>query len=585
MRKLSFVVVLGFLLAASACGGNGGGAADGGTADVTEGDDDLGMTDQAAADIPEADVAADCNPNWVLQFFAIEDGMALTSNKQYSVQAQLFNPVSGEWLAGETITFAVSGDGSASFQNSEGTTNANGVAEATLETGSDEGMEYTLTISHQCVAPVSIKVQVQQPAMGSLFVALEVSDEVLLIDPGPSLEVYVDELSTLCAAAVYTDPLGQKVPFPPGETSVEIPNVVAGPAYIVVAVARDLGGQVIGAACGEGVNVLVDKTTEVSLVLAPLALDPTGTYQFQLKADLATLLLDEQVDPGVTLLDLATGAGAAVTEAIVDDLAPWFEEGFPEECGDVPAAIAAGVDSTLEGYPPTGVADAAEQSASLLDSLLDSVTVAGKLDLQPAPESAFLAELEYQSVTFSGQLPCDGCEAKLTVTKDLFDLGEIHLQLGEQSFELTPEGYDQFTVSAFDFGISPGRFKVYAFVNLVLPSLGIEDAIDGVFPDLIDCEAVVDAVDEETMNCLTFNSPQIDPIASCESAVAGLTDEFYLALAGYTAPQHLACSGTGQFNDQNGDLEADELSVSLSGDFMHDGESAGTFMYPLTAEK
>ena len=574
MRLHALVVVLAFYLC-SACGGGGGDPADvaasgdGAVADV--------VVPVNAAEIPLAETGQNCNPNWVLQFFGIEEGMALTSNKQYAVQAQLFNPATGEWLSGETVSFSISGEGGAHFVAPDGTTNENGVAEAMLETGATEGVD--------CTDSASLKVHVQPPAVGSLLVSLEVSDEVLLIDPGPSLEVYVDKLSTLCAAAVYTDPMGQKVPLPAGETVVEIPNVEAGPAYVVVAVARDLVGQVIGAACEEGVNVLVDKTTEVSLKLSPLALAPEGTYQFELKADLANLLKEEQADPGATLLDLATGAGGAVTEAIVDDLAPWFEEGFPEECGDVPAAIGAGVDAALEGYPPTGVEDAAAQSAALLESLLDSVTVAGKLDLQPAPEGVFTAELEYQTVTFSGQLPCDGCEDKLTVTKDLFDLGEIHLQLGEQSFQLAPEGYDQFTVSSFDLGLSPGRFKLYAFVNLVLPASGVEDAIDGVFPDYIDCEVVVDAVDEETMNCLKFNSPQIDPVASCESAVAGLTDEYYQALATYTVPQHLACSGTGQFSDTDGDLAADEFSVSFNGDFMHDGEPAGTFMYPFSAEK
>ena len=598
MRMTELVFFLGLFLIAPACGGGGGGGGgDGGPADTVDGGPDLPTADRGGRDGPGKDAGSECNPNWVLKFFALEDGMPLTSNKSYAIQASLFNPAAGEWLSGETVSFSISGEGDAQFVTAEGVTNESGVAEATLDTGADEGVQYTLTISHPCTGSASLTVHVQQPAMGSLFVTLEVSDDVLLIDPGPSLEVYVDELSTLCAAAVYTDPLGQKVPLPAGESTVEIPNVVAGPAYIVVGVARDLAGQVIGAACEEGVNVLVDVTTDVALTLAPLALDPAGTYQFELNADFSTLLDQYPEQPGAILLEQVAGMGDVVAARILTDMEPWFEDGFPEECGDVPAEIASAAGSATAGFPPNVMNDLAAASPEVLDHFLDSVIFSGKLKLEAGVEPGkFLATVSFAAISYNWDGLCfwmDTCPEQLQlVPKDKFDYGEIHLQLDEQQFELALEGYDQCLVSPFDLGLSPGRFKLYAFVSVFMRSFdtGNEifefgDGVGGLFNSLVDCEELLDKVDEETMTCLKLSASQIDPLASCQAALGEMKDSFYEATAVYTAPQHLAAQGEGLVLDENGDLEADGLTGQFHGDYIHDGEAAGAFQYPFTAEK
>jgi hypothetical protein len=582
MRTLHITVVC-VLLVFTRCSGGGTGSDDTGdkpdlTIQEMAGDDAMLVETVQEVEKPS------CSDNLVIEVFGLLDGIVLETGKEYTVQARIFDSVLKKEVTGETVTFSLVGSGDAKLLQNSAVTNEFGVAAVQLATGDTSGVDYTLNVANDCAGAASLAFETGDPEQGDLVVKLSLSQEVVDLGETLELEVYVDQYSTLCAAADFADPKGAMTPVPQGTMTVTIPDVLAGPSYIVVVIGADPQGLHIAAGCEEAVNILPEKTTETNVELFPIAVAPQGHYDIMVPVLFKQLLQGKWQDPAPILQQMTEQLAADISAAINEDLLPWYDDGIPEECPDALAQIEDDVAAALSQLPPEGVTQMAGESNAMLEQLLDSVTVTGQLELVLANEAGvYNATLDVLGAAFSGGPSCaPDCT---TFTQDFFDLGEVHLQVEQSLFDITAEGADGIQIAPFQWTLSPGRFLLYAFVNVVMPEYGFEKGVDHLFQSLVDCEELVKAIDETTVACLKFHAAQIDMQKSCEDVMKGLHTQFYQQFAGLTAPQHLQTFGSGTLLDDDGDMKADGLQGSLTGDYLHDGITAGAFQFPLTGEK
>lgn len=581
MRLVTIIALIG-IAALAGCGGGGSGAGDTLVSADSEGKD-AAAEDVGLPDIQE-EMKKSCSDNLVIEVFGLLEGVTLETGKEYTVQARIYDSFFKKEVPGENVVFSLVGAGDAQLLSTEAVTNEFGVAAVQLATGEISGVDYTLSVANECAGAASLTFMTGEPQQGDLVVHVTLSQEVIDMGETISLEVYLDQYSTLCAAADFADPKGALTPIPDGADTVTLTDVLSGPSYIVVVIGVDAVGQHVAAGCQEGINVAPDMTAETTVTLNPISIAPQGFYDVSFPVAFKDLLQGKWVDPAQLLETMTANLAGDISEAINQDLLPWYEEGIPEDCGAALAQIESDVAGALAGLPDAKVTKLAQDSNALLESLLESVTINAELQLDPAGDPwACNATLDVKSAKFAGQPECaPGCT---DYTHDLFDLGEVHLQVSEAQFEFTAQGADGFIMNQFQLALSPGRFLLFAFVNIAMPEAGLDNSVDKMFNSLVDCEQLVKDIDETTMACLKFHAAQVDPQKSCENVMKELKTRFYAEFAPLTAPQHLQTSGNGKILDDDKDMKADGLDGLLVGDYMHGGLTVGPFQFPLTGVK
>jgi hypothetical protein len=573
--------VLAVLLAG--CAGGSGNGGDGGPPESDASGDGRVPADLQAGEGLGSDQAEEpppgCNPNWVLEVFNFEDGISLEVGKKYAVEARLVNPTLGTSVQGETIQFALSGEGDASLTDTSAVTSEFGIAGILVDAGTQIGVTYTITVSHPCTASDSATFNSIEPQSGSVTVTVTVPDEVLALVPDPKIVVYADANAGLCAAVDVGNPGGLAVQVPDGTDTVEIPHLLVGPGYTVTAVAENPAGLPVASACQQKVVVLTGKTTQVALTLSTVTIDPAGKYELELTLSLSDLLPALGTAPEAALLDLLNAAAPALSQAILDDLAVWFPDGYPEDCGDVPAEVTAGIAAALAALPGQEATELAAQAPAWMAEWLNAVVVAGTLDVSAAAQpGSYDGTITYGSVSYSGKPPCadPGCSSLLTVTADQFDQSEVHFDWEKDPLVLNASGIDGLVVPAAGLSLSAGRIALRAFSSLALAGVGQDAGLSGLLASAIDCDAAVAAIKAETLACIQFNAPQTDPLASCIAYRQALPAQLFGLLQGYAGPQGMEVSGPLVMQDPEPDLDANALEGVLSGAATAGGADIGT---------
>jgi len=582
-----------FLLGCGGGSGGGGGDAEELPTDIAADADSNGLPNDSAGDVDVAEDVLDdgssfeagCNANWEIEVFNFEDGLSLEVGKKYSIQARLFNPVMGTSVGGEIITFALEGDGDATLVQTEDQTSEFGIAETLLDAGTLVGKTYEFTVSHKCAGSDSATFHSIEPQSGTIKVTVSVPPEVFDLTEEVDLKVYVDSSAGLCAMVDLTDPSGMEVSVT-AEGTATATNLLVGPGYAVTALARSPDGLPVAAACKDKVVVLTGKETAVDLTLAILRAEASGTYDFDLVVPVSTALGPLGPDPAVTLADLYTGVPAALAAAIEADLAVWFPEGWPEDCGDVHGELVAGVAAGLGEFPPAAVKEIYQWDTwAGLEAFLSEVRISGKLVVADASgPDAYTGTLTYQGMEYSGGEICffDGCSDALVVTQDEFDQGDVQLDFQSDTIEFSVTGKLDIVIMEKTLSVSLGRIALRAFTKFFLYAYPHFSDLVGA---TVNCGAVTAGIKPETAACIEFNAPQTDIAGSCEAYKQTLPAQFYGGLSGYTAQQGLAVSGSGILVDLDDDLTADGLQGVLQGLVKSGGADGVSMDVPLDAKK
>ncbi len=579
-------VVLGLVLAALVGCGGGDGKGDASPADVASGD---GKVDSSSMELREPeDIPPQCpSSSWVMEFFGIEDGMTIETGETMLLQARIFDNVMGETVEGAEVTFSLTGDGDAELLETTALTSELGVAAVSFSTGTKLDVEYTVKASNPCADEQSVILSTVAPEQGSFLITYALSEELSATWDQVTIVAHADTKIPLCGAVDYTKPGSQGVELPPGEDTVELTQIQAKAAYVVFGVAYNPDGVPVGGGCMEGVSVMPDKTTEVDVTIESLAMNPAGGYDLSVQVAAKDLMAAQWIDAGSVIEQIIAESGQTIGQKVLDDILIFFPDGLPD-CGDMDAAedIQASIDAGLEKLDTADANWLATNTEDWLSTLAGNVLFKGKLMVEESPQSqTWTATWTVESMEFAGPVDCGeaDCESWLLFASETFGLGDVHIDIGQEVFDVVSTGFTELEVQPFDLPIAPGKLVLFAFNNIVLKKRGLSNELVELFETIFICNALLAQVSAQTIACI--NKAETQLVESCEAAVAGMAAQFYGELAAFTAEQHLAATGILTSKDDDNDLTVDALTGNLEGDFMLGGESEATFILPFDAVK
>lgn len=585
MKSVGRSVLLGLVVTLMAgCGGTGG--EDNPPVDARS--EDSGP-DLAAPDLGEPeDVKPICpSSSWVMEIFGIADGMTIETGETMVLQARIYDSVMGVTVAGAEVTFSLGGDGDAMLLETAAVTSDLGVASVNFDTGTKPGVEYTVKVANPCTAEASVTLTTVAPEQGSFLITYTLSQELTSTWEQLKVVAYASNSIPLCGAVSYTNPGSQGVELPAGESTVELTQIQANAAYVVFGVAYNADGVPVGGGCADKISVMPDKTTEAEVVIESLAMNPVGGYDLTVQVPAADLMAAKWVDAGAVAEQIVAQSGQTIGQKVLDDILIYFPEGLPD-CGEVDAAqdIQASVDAGLESIDSGNIDWLAAHADSWLSTLAANVVFKGKLMVEETGESQIWSGTwTIESMEFAGPIPCSSgdCGGMLLFLPETFGLGDVHIDLDQEIFQLVATGFADLDVETIELPIAPGKLVLFAFDNIVLKELGLPNEVAELFKATFNCSALMAAVSAQTIACI--NKPQSQLIESCDAAVAGMATQFYGTLSAFTAQQHLASGGKLVSQDPDNDLNVDSLSGNLEGDFVLGGATEATFILPFEAVK
>ena len=334
MRRLCTLVTLAAALVLAACGGGSEGG------DGRDAQGDVAVPD-ASSDDARPDLGGDtladvpAGETLVLEFVSAGD-VSVVENSSYDLQVRAYYTPSYAFAVGVPITLSLAGEGDAQLTVAICTTDDNGMCEAGFHSGSTVGAVYTLTASADGAASISQTLTVVGMATGTLIVtpALQFAPQ-----GGETLTLWLVPGTYICGQ---TGPLDKptdthkELQVTDLVTPLTIEALPEAPRWAVVALVTRADGNPLAGGCVDDFAILAEgEPTEVTLDLAKLDLNATGTYAFT-----ATTSLAPWIDPG--LAEIPAHLQAHFT---ADTLAQTLHDGFF-------AALDAKVHNEHAGYKP-----------------------------------------------------------------------------------------------------------------------------------------------------------------------------------------------------------------------------------------
>jgi len=582
MTKLGMLMglVAALALMVGCDGGSGGNGDPGG--DTVQGDVVAQDTPAGTDSIEDFDPGGECTVELVLELFNGASPLVLEVDREYALQARVYNPLTGDTPEGEDVTFTLTEDGDAEVLQAKATTDGFGVAAVDLSTGTQAPVVYDLRIDTPCAPGIDVVLDIQAHATGSIVLSFAVGPDVE--EPGKitSFGVYVSQSGMLCAAADPASPAADMAlhTLDAGDTQLLIEDAVAGPGYTIMVVGYDSGDLPVGAGCTEGINVFAGKETTAEVTLGPLGVSPAGSYQITMTPDFGMLTAGHA--PGWSGA-LAAGLDAVpgdVKTAVLDGILVWMDDGvLPEQCDDVSVEIDDSVDAWAGDNLPAAWAAGLEDLDTPLQDLLTDPVFGASLAIEGGAFGAgCVGTLDIKSVAFSWTA------GDATFMDADFDTGEAWLNADDSDITCDVTPANELVIDEFDLYLNPGRLLLFAFVNVVLP-----DAADGatsmvdLFTAHFDCAAMLSGVQQSTLTCI--NRPMSELVEDCEDAVYAALGGYLSLAAAVGGDQMLVVSGTSALIDDDKDLEADALDGTLTGTWILDGNENGAVTVPFTGPK
>lgn len=583
-----FIVTLVSLL--PMCGGGGDSGTDGTAPDPDAATD-------TTAEVSEKDLVEDalppCSGSWVLEFFGVEQGMTVETGRTYPIQARMYDQATLQFVQGEPLEFELVGEGDAKLGTTQASTDANGSVEISLQTGTQAGVSYSITVSHRCAMEISLSLSTIEPDKGTFVITVEQTPELQALGSDLTVTLYLDNTIPYCAAFDYTKPTGIPVAVPSGQTAIEYTEALASSAYLITGVAVDHKGLPLGGGCTEGVFVLKDATEEVTVTLEPLDLNPVGSYDATLSGNVHSLIPETLRDPGRELYDLLDNSAETIATHILDDLAPFFPEGIPTVCNENPVDIPTEIRDSIslglgQNFPPAPFPAIRDDSAALMADLLGDVEFTMTFTVQPKQGEGYPAKLHVTQIQLGGALPCGtDCAQLLTIPFDAFKGGEVVFEWEDVESSLTTSDLTQWALPEYQVSLRAGKLFMLTFVRTVLPAYGLSDSIEELLKPLYNCTSLVSGISFQTTTCLNKNVQFF--VDSCNQAINDIRLQFYTAFGGLLAEQMLEGVFSGTMNDPNNDLKAESMEGTFKGNFVLETggtpTSQATFEWPFAADK
>lgn len=585
-KLITFSLASLLALSTTACGDDAGGAIDVETEEP--GDEPNDEPGDEPSDEPGDDVPVEPEDVWeAILIPSMATDVELPNKGFQKLGVSLVSTqgdMAGEGLVGESIKWGVeTGTESVYFSVKKSDTGENGNAWATLYATEVSGEAVVVVSSDLAPKPVKFNVRVLDVPTGNLNAKTHYNGKAPV--ENYSIRLY-DGKQVQCAGidlenGVITDyRTGEEVTplLDPVDASTALfENLSLEQRYAVVAYGYAANGAPVAAGCiDSGTDVYASQTTDVTVYLDTIDLDPVTTYHVRSYFDLGDIvsslgsvgktintMTDVAANPGSALYGFVYDIIADATISLIAQVLDWLVNEF-------------GFKTQFINYINNMVtkSNALNQIgffACQLGNIVHSMELMGDLDMQKEGDVELSGNSAYNGLAVYWRSGCSGstdpnCGRYALSARELNDAVGTNVDLLEGSWNGSlANGYDKLAIETHDLSFHYGRIVVALILNVLLPKVSNGNTtIEGAFSYWINCNSVGDwlhnvlADADDTFFGVISNDwyATSNTRGWCRSAVSGLVGLLNFASSFATlkkANSNIRLSGTAMLEDSNGD--------------------------------
>lgn len=490
-----------------------------------------------------------------------------------------YDLATGTVMTDQRVSFTVTDGIVDVFLSSENVrTNEDGLAQVRLNAGDAPG-QATIRVQSECSAPIDITVDVLELPTGNLTVRFNYPfRETYDVAPVRTRLFLADELRCSDVSRGEAPP-GEliEVEAPFVTSSASFPSLQVDQEYTLVVLGVGERGEVAAHGCADAVFVREGRTTETTVDLFLLPLNPAGDYDGLSYWDFRDALT-ESGEVGaiiVQVLDIFEDPGRGLYDFILD-LVEVYVGGIISVVIDVFLDIT-GLDDLIAG----AINDLIDSSPFLSDivtigrdlrSIVAELEVISELDIGKLGSDFELFGVdEWIGLSLYWRLGCEPTDppdcGRIPIILDTADLGLLR---GEWTGRVI--GYDRLDIDRHPIDFEYGRLILFVLENLVLPAITGDPApvtLEDLMESIIGCEALGNAIIGDG-NCLCAFGACI-----CDTDVEDFCGDFISFAFGGLFRGFVEALSFDAVLDIRGSVTLENLDDNLAVDGLRNGEYIG----------
>jgi hypothetical protein len=453
----------------------------------------------------------------------------------------------------------------------EGMTDAQGVVSVTFEASESCPTLYTVELSGEDAAPVTMDVEVQCPPTGTLRVHLKYDGPVALKNVNVRVMHGLVSCTQFKPVNPWKDDLdGQKTVS--GIDSVpEFPGLAVSSTYTIFATAEKKDtGHLAASGCTDAVHLIPIEQgkTEVTLNLYVLTLNPAGTYDTVNHFDftdaipgeagkIINFVVDLFTDPGKIIIDLVKELVSQYIGEWVTDLAFSL---FEDALSDI-------VTDWLLNNSPSFIQDFFVIGQDLIQ-IVNNVELTSILKLSKLTNDYyFQGEQNWTGINLYWKLGCDKndpnydeCGKNEFSLQDLVDT-DFPLDLISGHFTGMIANYDNLIIDTHKIDLNYGKLILFVINEILLPAISGYNSLEDLLYSIVDCEAIADGFVGDILGAIGMDKDQVKGF--CLSAVGFIVSPVEELISGLSLDSKLRVHGKCRMLDETDDLLVDKLLDGL----------------------
>lgn len=496
--------------------------------------------------------------------------LALVVTDQVLIRAKVIDYEQGGPAQDVAVTYTVleqSADGDGKLASSQAISGTTGEVAVWFKAGLTPTVTYTVQLSAENAAPVTIDVRVSDTPIGDLAVNLSYEGPIAV----KNVHIRLFHGSYTCGQFnpinVPEDVLGEKTLLGVG-TNEEIlfTDLPDGEKYTIVATAQSPTGSLAAAGCLDGVLVVAEDVNTVTLTMYLLTLNPAGTYDTVNIFDFTGAIpgqvgavIDEIVllfnDPGQFLLNqikaltknfvpawVVDAAFGLFEDQLADIITGWMLNESPEWLQDI----------FVIGNDLTQVVDNLEMLATLqLSKLSNDHYIQGVLMWD-----GIVLYWTYGCPKV-GDIDYDPACGQYTFAIEAFTNTAFPMDIVEGKFTGIIQDFDQFDIDNHVIKINYGKLVIFVLNELLLPALSGENNLTDAMISFINCSGIAASFSNGVLDAIGVNEQNIEDL--CEDAITLIVTPVELILANLALDSQLRLQGHATLVDETQNLIVDHI--------------------------
>ncbi|HAN31094.1 MAG TPA: hypothetical protein DCQ06_05800 [Myxococcales bacterium] len=449
---------------------------------------------------------------------------------------------------------------------------------------------YKVKIACEVAEPVFVRIDVTDTPKGAIRVSMKYDNQVAI----NQVTVRLMPMPFTCASFKPVYPpagfIGSKSGFLNDKLTFE--GLPADKKYGVYLIAKDPANHLVAAGCADGVLVLKNQTTEVTVTVNTLALQASGPYTMVNKFDFTGAIpgqlgeiLDTAVkvfyEPGSFVISQVKNLIKQILPSIIVDAAfSLFED-----------ALAKAVTNWLLNSSPKWLQDFFGIGQDVLQ-IVKKLEMLGLLKIFKVSNDFFVkGEINFTGLNLYWKLGCDkskpnydtcgkvNCDANKPnyATCATFDVSQASndpnfpLDLIAGTLTGAISAQTQLTIDSSSIKLNYGKLILFVLTNVVLKQLTGETTFAGAMSKLVNCAGIAKGISQSILGKLGLKEKTVKN--ACDSAVALLVYPLEQLLGGLSLDSNLMLQGSGtlvddkpgvtQGKDWIGDLKVDRIEKGL----------------------